>query len=173
MTSASGPIDPPLADGATLSVERISVDPGASLPESTDAQILQVEQGTLSFEDDLGLEAEIDAGTSQFFAAGATTGITNSGDGPAIVVRTSISGSTREVGSTQGGDATGTRPANNGGAGELAAVALLASESDEAPTEVVVEYGDNGFDPAELSLGARRLARDREHDQRPLCVRSR
>jgi quercetin dioxygenase-like cupin family protein len=152
VTSASGPIDPPLADGATLSVERLSVDPGGSLPEIDDAQILQVEQGTLSFEDDLGLEAEIDAGTSQFFAAGAATGITNSGDGPAIVVRTSLSGSTREVGSTQGGDATGTRPANDSGAGELAAVALLATQSDEAPTEVVVEYGDNGFDPDELSL---------------------
>src|SRR6478672_8811766 len=61
VTSASGPIDPPLADGAKLSVERLSIDPGASMPEIDDAQILQVEQGTLSFEDDLGLEAEIDA----------------------------------------------------------------------------------------------------------------
>jgi quercetin dioxygenase-like cupin family protein len=152
VTSASGPIDPPLADGATLSVERLSIDPGASMPEIDGAQILQVEQGTLSFEDDLGLEAEIDAGTSQFFAAGAATAIANSGDSPAIVVRTSIAGSTREVGSTQGGDATGTRPANDGGAGEFAAFVQLAARSDEAPTEVVVEYGDNGFDPSELSL---------------------
>jgi len=29
VTSASGPIDPPLADGATLSVERLSIDTGA------------------------------------------------------------------------------------------------------------------------------------------------
>jgi quercetin dioxygenase-like cupin family protein len=152
VTSASGPIDPPLADGATLSVERLSVDPGASLPEIDGAQILQVEQGTLSFEDDLGLEAEIDAGTSQFFAAGAATALANSGDSPAIVVRTSITGSTREVGSTQGGDATGTRPANDSGAGELAAVAQLSAQSDEAPTEVVVEYADDGFTPNELSL---------------------
>ena len=152
VTSASGPIEPPLEDGATLSVERLSVDPGASLPEIDDAQILQVEQGTLSFEDDLGLEAEIDAGTSQFFAAGAATAIANSGDGPAIVVRTSITGATREVGSTQGGDATGTRPADDSGAGELAAVAQLAVQSDEAPTEVVVEFSDDGFDPDELSL---------------------
>ena len=152
VTSASGPIDPPLADGAKLSVERLSIDPGASMPEIDDAQILQVEQGTLSFEDDLGLEAEIDAGTSQFFAAGSATAIANSGDSPAIVVRTSIAGATREVGSTQGGDATGTRPANDSGGGELAAFALLATQSAEAPTEVVVEYGDNGFDPNELSL---------------------
>lgn len=146
VSSAFGPIEPPLGDGATLAVERLTVAPGASLPEIDDAQILQIEQGSLSFQDDLGLEAEMDSGVSQFFAAGEATAIANNGDTPAIVVRTTVSGATREVGSAQPDQ----RASSSGG---VAALAGLSRQDADAPTEVVVEYnGDQGFDPSELSL---------------------
>jgi hypothetical protein len=82
-----------VSEPATLVVERLRIAPGDALPETDGAQILQVEHGSLSYTDDLGLDAELGADTAGYFAAGSETAIVNEQGVPAIVVRTTITGS--------------------------------------------------------------------------------
>lgn len=96
VSSAIGDLDPAVGEPATLVVERLRIAPGDEVPAVDGAQILEVEHGSLSYTDDLGLDAELQADASAFFAAGSATPITNEGGVPAIVLRTTISGATAE-----------------------------------------------------------------------------
>ncbi len=87
-----GSLDPALSEPATLTIERLRIAPGDSVPATDGAQIIQVEHGSLSYTDDLGLDAELGADAAGFFAAGSTTEIANEGGVPAIVLRTVITG---------------------------------------------------------------------------------
>jgi hypothetical protein len=91
ISTAIGELD--VSEPATLVVERLRVAPGDPVPAIDGAQILQVEHGTLSYTDDLGLDAELVADTAGYFAAGSDTPIVNEQGVPAIVVRTTITGS--------------------------------------------------------------------------------
>ncbi|CAN5418755.1 hypothetical protein BH09CHL1_BH09CHL1_18930 [soil metagenome] len=91
INTAIGELD--VSEPATLVVERLRIAPGDAVPETDGAQILQVEHGTLSYTDDLGLDAELGADTAGYFAAGSDTPIVNEQGVPAIVVRTTITGS--------------------------------------------------------------------------------
>ncbi|MGH2551036.1 MAG: hypothetical protein ACRDHN_16720, partial [Thermomicrobiales bacterium] len=83
-----------VSEPATLIVERLRIAPGDPVPATAGSQILQVEHGTLSYTDDLGLDAELGADTAGYFAAGSDTPIVNEQGVPAIVVRTTITSST-------------------------------------------------------------------------------
>ena len=85
---ASGQIQ---ADGvATLLVERITIEPGSGLDPAAGPFIVIVEQGSLLYEDDLGLEAEVASGAAQYFAPGEGDTLANGGEEPAIVVRAAL-----------------------------------------------------------------------------------
>lgn len=75
---------------ATLLVERIALEPGATLDPVAGPLVVIVEQGGLVYEDDLGLEAEIGSGSAQFFAPGEGDTLSNPGDEETILVRTSL-----------------------------------------------------------------------------------
>jgi hypothetical protein len=114
IASAIGDLDPAIGAPATLTVERLRVLPGDELPAVDGAQIVEVEHGALAYTDDLGLDAELQADTAAYFAAGSATPITNEGSVPAIVLRTTLSGAPAESGDTDESPAdpgaTGERP---------------------------------------------------------------
>lgn len=91
VSSAIGNLDPLMAEPATLTIERLRIFPGDEVPPVDGPQILEIEHGSLSYTDDLGLDAELQADASAFFAAGNATPIVNEGTVPAVVLRTTIS----------------------------------------------------------------------------------
>lgn len=88
LASASGAIDE--GGVATLLVERLAVEPGSELGLVAGPFVLIVEQGSLVYADDLGLEAEVSAGSAQFFAAGDGDSLANANDEQTIVLRVSL-----------------------------------------------------------------------------------
>jgi hypothetical protein len=160
LSSASGTLDEPIEAPATLIVERLSIEPGATLDPVDGPQIVQVEQGLLTFEDDLGLEAEIVAGGAQFFAAGAGDAITNTGDEAAIIVRTSVSSGAAAGEDETPDDASDQEQSDGEGetrdrddrdnaenGSESAGVNARLLQSTPAPDEVVLTLSEDGFDP--------------------------
>lgn len=130
-----------VSEPATFVIERLRIAPGDEVPAIDGAQILQVEHGTLSYTDDLGLEAELLPDSAGFFAAGNATPIVNEQGVPAIVVRTTITGATSETeeSSPGGGDEESTEPDDQGdGNGD-------STETGERPTPTE-ESGSTGGD---------------------------
>ena len=113
VATSTGDLDPAIGEPASLTIERLRIAPGDEVPTTEGAQIIEVEHGTLSYTDDLGLDAELQSDTSAYFAAGSATPITNDGSVPAIVLRTTLNGAAAEpVGTSEGTDdsETGERP---------------------------------------------------------------
>jgi len=132
---AGGAID--AAGIGTLLVERIVIEPGSGPDPVAGPFVIMIEQGSLVYEDDLGLEAEITDGVSQFFAPGEGDSLTNSGDEPAVVIRAALivdtpingdpgpedggedDGQTDDGGDDSGGiDETGDEPTDDTGDGD-------------------------------------------------------
>ena len=163
---------------ATLLVERIALEPGATLDPVAGPLVVMVEQGELAYEDDLGLEAEIGPGSAQFFAPGEGDTLSNPGDEETILVRTALitdapvngdpasedggdpddnedADDDSEDDDTQPGEETPIDPRGDGesapGAGGVHA--LLLQETDVVD-EVVISLTEDGFSPDEVSLPA-------------------
>jgi len=162
VSATSGQLEEPVEAPVTLTVERLSVEPGASLDPVDGPQIIQVEQGVLTFEDDLGLEAEITDGGAQFFAAGEGDVITNSGDEVVILLRTTLgdgASSDTEDNSDQSDGEGETRDRNDNGAeqgSQSAGVRTRPATMQETPTptpdEVVITLTEDGFDPDQFEI---------------------
>jgi plastocyanin/quercetin dioxygenase-like cupin family protein len=75
---------------ASLIVERIELDADTALDLVAGPFIVLVEQGSLVYEDDLGLEAELGAGDSQFFAPGEGDTLASGSGEPAVILRTAL-----------------------------------------------------------------------------------
>lgn len=180
LASASGAIDG--GSVATLLVERLAVEPGSELGLVAGPFVLIVEQGSLVYDDDLGLEAEISAGDAQFFDAGDGESLANANDNQAIVVRYSLitdAPINGEPGPEDGGDDTGSdddtpdgdtgdEPEGDDGeapenrpvrprededdASAPAGINALILQETTAPDEVVISLTDEGFTPGEISI---------------------
>ncbi len=163
----SGVLEEPVEAPVTLTVERLSVEPGASLDPVDGPQIIQVEQGLLTFEDDLGLEAEITAGGAQFFAPGEGDVITNTGDEPVTLVRTSVGdGASADAndedqdqqaegeGETRDRDDDDAEDENSGQDEEGTSASTRGFIAQETPTpdEVVITLTEDGFEPDEFEI---------------------
>ena len=159
--------DGPVAGGddLTLVVERIAIAPGASIAPATGAQIVEVETGFVAFEDDLGLEAELAPGGAQFFSAAEAPVLTNVGDTPATVIRSTLRGAgagseaTNDADAEETGDAEDTGDGANpddevgerpSGSRPGAGATALASRQTGDPA--ILTILEDACDPAELTV---------------------
>ena len=155
---------------ATLIVERIVINPLESLDPVAGPFVLIVESGSMVYEDDLGLEAEVGAGASQFFAPGEGDTLSNAGEERAVVLRIALitdaaidgapgpedggsGGDTEDDGDGPGED-TPVRPRDDdsGSTAPGGGVNALIFQDAVAPDEVVISLDDDGFSPDEATI---------------------
>ncbi len=175
IAAASGPVK---GEGVgTLLVERLAVEPASDLGLVAGPFVLIVEQGSLIYNDDLGLEAELSTGTAQCVDAGEGDTLANPGDDQAIVVRISLitdepiagepgpedggsAGDDEDDGSNgEDGESPENRPVRPRGDDDEdefapAGVNALLLQETAAPDEVVVSLTDDGFAPDAVSIAA-------------------